>query len=251
MLCVRDLLRLSVAPTWLLTAALALVALPSSAVTIFSEDFDGYTSFPDSDIGGAANFGLPLVSEGADSIWYAIRFQSAETNCSPVSTQSCDVSVQEVGSSTTSPLNYTPVGRFEDEAGLVFNVSTLGLTSVTLDFDWRLFAAAGSDNLRVGYYVGDIAPYATSSFLHALTGTYAWSNWTALSPPAGLQSDSFHHETYSLPSNQPDVWVAFWLDNGEGDFGKIDNIAVTAVPEPASALLLGLGTALVASRRRR
>ncbi|MGH7341405.1 MAG: PEP-CTERM sorting domain-containing protein, partial [Candidatus Rokuibacteriota bacterium] len=249
--CVQGLVWRSVASAWLVGTALTLVAVPSQAVTIFSETFDGYSNFPDSDVGGTGNFGLPLISEGADSIWYAIRFASAETNCAPASSQDCDVSIQAIGSSTTAPLNLTPVGRFEDEAGLVFNISTLGLTSVTLDFDWRLFSATGTDNMRVGYYVGDIAPYASSSFLHALTGTYAWSNWTALSPAAGLTSSSFEHATYSLPSNQADVWVAFWLDNGEGDFGKVDNVVVTAVPEPASGLLLALGTAFLASRRRR
>lgn len=43
-----------------------------------------------------------------------------------------------------------------------------------------------------------------------------------------------------LPSNRPEIWVAFWLDNGESDIGKIDNVlvsatAVTAAPFPAPA----------------
>ncbi len=235
--------------------ALLVSATPALGVPVplFSEDFDGYTSFPDSDAGGAGNFGLPLVSEGADETWFAIRFQTPDSNCSPSSSQNCDVAVQKVGSSSTLPLNPTPVGRFEDEAGLVFHISTLGLTATTLDFDWRLFSAAGSDAMRVGYFVGDITPYASSSFLNATSGSspYKWANWTALTPAGGLISNSFLHATYALPDNQTDVWVAFWLDNGEGDFGKIDNVVVTAVPEPTTAALLTFGCALLALACRR
>ena len=54
-------------------------------------------------------------------------------------------------------------------------------------------------------------------------------------------TNTWNHSTFSLPDGQASVWVAFWLDNGEHDYGKIDNVVVTAVPEPTSILLLGLG----------
>jgi hypothetical protein len=240
----------SVLSALLLSSLLSLagVAVPAgaNALQLFSETFDGYTSFPSFDTGGYVNPGLPLVAEGADETWYGIRFDVPSSYCSPSSSQDCDLAVQKIGGT----LDPTPVGRFEDEAGIVLHVSTLGVTDTTLDFDWRLYSAAGADTMRVGYFVGDITPYGSSSFLDAQTGSYAWSNWTALTDPSGLQGSSFQHQSYALPDGQADLWVAFWLDNGEGDFGKVDNIVVAAVPEPATALLLAGGLAALALRRR-
>ena len=49
------------------------------------------------------------------------------------------------------------------------------------------------------------------------------------------------------------LWVVFWLDNGEGDFGKVDNVNVTAtaVPEPSALGLVAVAGAACALRRRR
>lgn len=45
--------------------------------------------------------------------------------------------------------------------------------------------------------------------------------------------------------------MAFWLDDGEGDNGKLDNVHIqgTLVPEPATALLLLASLACLAIRR--
>jgi hypothetical protein len=226
-----------------LYGALGAVLVPAagSAFPIFSEDFDGYSG---------DDAGIPLISEGADETWYGIRFQTPDSSCSPSSSLNCDIAVQGIGETGVNP---TPVGRFEDEAGLVFHISTTGLTGVTLDFDWRLFSASGADNMKVGYFVGDIAPYASSSSLIATSSSspYKWTNWVALTPSGGLQSNTTLHQTYALPDNEADVWVVFWLDNGEGDYGKIDNVVVTAVPEPGTLALLGLGLAVLGRRRTR
>jgi hypothetical protein len=56
--------------------------------------------------------------------------------------------------------------------------------------------------------------------------------WTELLRDSG---DTWHNETFVLPAGEPSVWVAFWLDDGEGDFAKIDNVHVIggAPTEPA------------------
>jgi hypothetical protein len=68
---------------------------------------------------------------------------------------------------------------------------------------------------------------------------------------------SFAHESFTLGStanNQSEVWIAFWLDNGEGDYAKFDNVLVTAVPEADTYAMLLAGLGLVGytvSRRKR
>ncbi len=227
-------------------ASLVLSAASASAVTLFSEDFDGYTSFPDEHpANDFTNAGLPMISEGADEKWYGIRFQTPDGG-----TINQDLAVQQFGGGSNS----TPVGRMEDEAGLVFEISTLGMVSTSLSFDWRTFSASGADRLRAGYYVGDIPAFNSGDFLVATSGTYAWSNWIEFTlDPASGQTTTWQFEGFALPSGVANVHVAFWLDNGEGDFGKIDNIAVnaTVIPEPSTAALFGLGfAALVAARHR-
>jgi len=238
--------RALVVPRVALLGALALGALSfgataPGAATLFSEDFNGYTSFPAFDpFLDPVNPGLPSLGEGADEAWYGIRFDNPSTAGSIES----DLAVQQIG----GLLNPTPVGRFEDEAGLAFQINTIGMTGSTLDFDWRTFSATGTDRLRAGYYVGEIPAFSSSSTFDARSTAYAWANWTAL---LSGKNDIFQHATYALPDNQASIWVVFWLDNGEGDYGKIDNVVVTAVPEPSALLLLSAAGALLALRRRR
>ena len=125
--------------------ALAAMSDRAEAITIFDETFDGYTEFPDEvPDNDEVNLGVPLISEGASENWFAARFGAPETDFD------CDLAVQEHGGSG----NNTPVGRFEDQAGLLFAVDTTGLTDVLLSFDWRTFAAPAGDQSVVGYFVG-------------------------------------------------------------------------------------------------
>jgi len=220
--------------------ALALTASAPGAATLFFEDFNGYTYFPTQvPNNDYVNVGLPDQSEGADEKWYGIRLQTASSGGASIDG---DLAVQQFGGGSNS----TPVGRVEDDAGFAFQISTIGYTNTTLDFDWRTFLAEGTDRLRAGYYIGDIPAFASSDYFNAVSTSYDWSSWT---PLFSGKSDTFHHQSYALPSNQASVWVVFWLDNGEGDYGKVDNLVVTAVPEPSALALMALAGALLAQRR--
>lgn len=236
----------------LLTLAIAAVVIAapgvaSAAVTLFSETFDGYTYFPSQiPSGDYVNQGLPkqtpTSTEGSDEYWYGGRFQSGG------GTIDSDLFVQKVGGGTNS----TPVGRFEDDAGLLFHISTVGYDVATLSFDWRTFLAETTDKFIVGYYAGNIN--FTSDYYDFNTTAPNWSAWTQLLAASG--SNAWNDESYNLPVGQSSLWVAFWINDGEGDYGKVDNVLVMGtpvIPEPSSIVLAVIGGAFGAGafvRRR-
>lgn len=210
---------------------------PAKADILFFEDFNGFSYSTD-------NPGLPLQSEGADEYWYGGRFEAPDGG-----SIDSDLAVQAFGGTG----NATPVGRFEDDAGLLFQIDTLNLTSATLSFDWRTFQSETSDRLKVGFYVGDLSADFGVSRYHdwyaelGQAGAESWwaNDWTQLLSVSA--NNSFTHQVFPLPVNEPYVWVAFWLDNGEGDHGKIDNVLVEGtpnIPEPSSVILAAIGAAM-------
>jgi hypothetical protein len=218
--------------------------------TIFCEDFEDY------DVVGNTNEGLPLVSEGAKETWYGGRFEPWGGG-----TIEQDIVIRRLP--TTFPDNVT-YARFEDEAGLLLNVSTVGIVDPVLGFDWTTHRLDDClDKLVVGYYVGDIdfvndtpdgSPNEDLVHNFWIDGPGAGQQW----PPGpdgwveimrNRDGGVFHSETFDLPGNEESVWVAFWLDDGEGDYGKLDNIYLT--PEPSTFTLLSLGLLALAARRRR
>ena len=217
---------------------------PARAVTLFSENFQGYTSFPaQNPVNDYINPGLPRQSEGAHELWYGGRFQPGTVSIDAA------LAVQKYGGGT----NNTHVGRVSDDAGMLFHVSTLNLQTATLDFDWRTFQAEFPDKMVVGYYVGNIN--FGGSLYHDFTSSGpAWSSWTQILN--ANPNNSWQHFTGALPAGQADVWVAFWLNGDCADFGKIDNVVVKGtaqVPEPAAlfSAASGAGICLVVALRRR
>lgn len=229
----------------------------AGSIIVVDESFDGYTYFPDEKpAGDPVNLGVPLVGEGADSdLWLAARLEVGDDD--PISE---DVGVQSIGGSG----NNTPVGRAGDDAGIVLRLDLTGLTNVTLDYDWRTFLGDTSDRAVVAYYQGD--------GLGLPNGVYDWfndpnfgggvmdrdgatgnswyqDNWTELM--RAMKDDSFKHENFNLPGGDI-LYVAFWMDNGDSDFAKFDNILVMAdpIPEPSSLVLLVAAGCLAAWKRR-
>jgi hypothetical protein len=85
-------------------------------------------------------------------------------------------------------------------------------------------------------------------------GVYDWANWTQLASG----TSNFWHPTIveigelGLPANVENVLVAFWsAELTETRTAKVDNVLVTLIPEPGTALLVGLGLVALGARRRR
>lgn len=247
--------------------AFSLTSLLSSAgmVTVFEEDFNGYAgnpNFPSSpnDLGGHRTiFGVPTTAAGADSdLWLAARFEAPDDD--PIAG---DVGVLKHRNARRN--RFAPAGRVDDDAGLVVKLDLTGLINVELAFDWRTFATESNDRFVVAYYQGDEDlgapggvfdwfddPNLGNGDMSANGGTanpWYLDNWTEVlrdTSPTGFQSES----GIGIPTGGV-TYIAFWLDNGDHDLAKFDNIVVmgdpdpnqNGIPEPASLVLAGLGLA--------
>jgi len=244
-------------------------SVDAATTTLFTESFDGITS----GYTGNRLDGVPVTGTGADQNWYGARFEKPDNG-----TIVQDVGVQNDGA--------TPVGVVEDDAGLMFRVDTRGYSSISLSFDWSsLLTRTIDDGMVVGYFVGDITqghPDGTFAIdrtidlrnqKHFTSGTetsgiydgaWNWSvdawggntgNWIEL-----MRADSGGvwqtGQTFELTAaaDQAEVWVALWLDAGEADLGRIDNVSLTgvsSVPVPAAVWLFGSGLLGMAGIARR
>lgn len=228
-------------------AAAAISVCATASIThaqnIFFEDFEGYSSFS-----GNTNAGLPLISEGAKETWYGGRFGTPDGG-------SIDSDLAVLNLPTVYP-NNVKFGQFEDDAGLLFNISTIGVLAPQLSFDWKTHQAETNDRFVCGYFIGNIdfvndtSDGANNNRVHRFYQdgpTWGGGGWVELL--RATNNATWTKSSFMLPANQASIWVAFWLDNGEGDFGKVDNVVVS--PAPSAALMGVLGAAVGLRRRRR
>lgn len=223
------------------------------------ENFDSISGFPSG--GDPKLFGVPTTNGANDgnsktignagNDWYGARFELPQNGQIYQ-----DVGVQKFGGAG----NNSPVGLIEDDAGLMLRVDTTGYKDIVIDFDWRTFSATSRDKFVFGYYTGSLSSEAPASAydpkartfdlrnsVHGgQNGIWNWNpqnqgntgNWMELL--RGNARNTFKHESFNLDSgvDNSEVWLAFWLDNGEHDFGKFDNLVVTGTPVPLPAGLM-------------
>lgn len=246
----------------LIAGSLALLtshAVSASAATLLSETFDGVTSgYSGSD---PRRFGIPDIAHfGADNNWRAARFEQAD-NGSPAH----DVGVQAYGGAGNS----TPVGIAEDDGGLLISFDATMYQDITLSFDWRTFSASAGDELVVGYFVGDLTAGHPVGFVNGqidlrptshggpANGAWNWEGGGWIELFRGGPSNTFSSELLNstAATGSSEVWLAFWMDAGEGDFAKIDNIKVNGehrvVPLPPAIWLMGTGLLALGGLHRR
>jgi hypothetical protein len=144
--------------------------------------------------------------------------------------------------------------NYFDGAGFTLSLNTVGLTDLGLRFDVR--AATGSTT-------NGRPPDSFSAIDYSLDGGTSWFS-TGLSSPTWANGNStpFSAQTLNLSGvdaieGQSNVRLRFTLETSAVPSAavtqnvRIDNLVISAVPEPTSAALLCLGTAgLLAWRRR-
>jgi len=197
---------------------------------LFHETFDNYHFSS----GSRSNHGIPLgenviapdVDEGADETWYGGRFGEFQGG-----KIDWDVAVRKIRDDKYA--------RFEDRAGILFNISTVGMISATLSFDWKTHnlesdeeedhESDSGDSLVAGYYIEvDLADPTISNDLGFDLGANRlrdfftddfngeeddaedwWSNeWTEILRVSG-DNPWTSSSDISLPVGKPSIWVAF------------------------------------------
>ncbi len=157
-------------------------------VLLFHEDFNT----------GVFQTGVPTIALGADKDWYGARLDTPSANATTIAN---DIAMNTANGSDGR------FGRFEDEAGILFNISTVGYQYATLDFTWSTYGSEGYDRLRVGWLDTGLSTsdFDSTSRTANLTSsaTASWQYWHELM--AGIPTSTWTNASYVLPGGKSNL----------------------------------------------
>lgn len=216
-------------------------------------------------VGGSANYTLPAAGTNTTT---AVGFGGTQTtggvargvNATGGFTSGLGLSNTMAGVTNNNALVFNPTGTGTDNATVFLRIqNTTGstVTSWTFDYD-AYYINVGSYATPVNFAFSTDGGTSFSSIVPALgfttpgTGTVTTptaSDWTAVSIAATTISATVDNGDFLIIQFQLGQDIP--VNNQPGNRIAIDNISVTAVPEPSAALLLALGgVGLVVFRRR-
>ncbi|HOI18474.1 MAG TPA: DNRLRE domain-containing protein [Candidatus Woesearchaeota archaeon] len=124
---------------------------------------------------------------------------------------------------TSGALAYDGYSAFiEDDAALIRTISTKDYENIKLSYCRRTYDTTTSDRFRVGWMIGEY----TDTPGEWNDNSTNWDAWNELESIREL----WDCVSFTLPSsaeNQEAISIAFFLDNGEGDYALLDNVLLT------------------------
>lgn len=216
-------------------------ALASQAALVFTEDFSGtYTN-----TNGATTFdGTTIAPES----WFG-------------SSNGVSITAGDLTLGNTTQNRYRGAGVWLDTTGWTTGTVTVSFEAsnfaegINSDAIFQVFAANGVDATNTvsldlhGAQGLDGSPVATGTATIAMLGSeQAFTGSTTATPST---------ESLTFSYNGTDQYIALVFANsngvttGTGNTVDIDNLTVNTIPEPSSAVLLGLGGLALMVRRRK
>ena len=190
------------------------------AASLFSTGVSALTiTFDDINLGSGSNLEAPIPNGYQGLNWTNFHVVDTSSLTFPSGYPNADVSPSNVGfNGLTSPISFSSATPFLLQSGY--------FTSAFLDA--QLLTVIGT---------GGAIPQTTSFLISPNAPTFVTFNWTGLTDVSFTPSGGLPRADFSLNGNH---------------YFAVDNLTVSAVPEPSTLALLGLGlgfVGLVVSRR--
>lgn len=232
-------------PTKFLILSTFAVAVPTAhAATIYSETFDTTVATSVSTYGWQAysNAGVDLFSSTADPVVVNT------SNLVFIASGAANVGGRYALISAAGTIN---PALYENDLTISFNQSATAQTvGGSTDMGWRVFAKVDS-----AIYASNFTQYtATTTTINVILANAVWSLWTVETNLSdGFNVGNISGTSGNLPAGTlSDIGILALDGNVNNDRMRLDDFAITgtAIPEPSTALLGGLGALLLLRGRR-